>query len=152
MKKCSVIIPIKPEYVDLILKGEKKYEYRKTYCKRQIDTMLLYSTYPVQNIVAEVEVLDILSDTPNAIWNLTKNTAGITENTFFNYYAETNLAVAYQLGEIKYFDTPKQLSDYGIEYVPRSFVYVSPPIADKDFHNKVGCKKTPNDTVDKLLR
>ena len=34
------------------------------------------------------------------------------------------IAFAYKLGEIKVYDTPKTLMDYGIKAAPQSFVYV----------------------------
>ena len=58
----KILIPIKPEYVDKILSGNKKYEYRKIKPKRKVDKMIIYSTYPIMKVVGEVEVIDIRSE------------------------------------------------------------------------------------------
>ena len=36
----KILMSIKPEYVDKIFSGEKKYEYRKRLCKKKIDTII----------------------------------------------------------------------------------------------------------------
>ena len=54
----KVLMSIKPEFVDAILTGKKKYEYRKVKCKQPIDRIVIYSTSPIMKIVAEVEVID----------------------------------------------------------------------------------------------
>ena len=33
-KMCKILMPINPKYVDKILSGKKKYEYRKTKAKK----------------------------------------------------------------------------------------------------------------------
>lgn len=122
---CKILMPINPCYVDEILSGRKKYEYRKIKAKKNnIDKMIIYSTSPVMRIVAEVEVDEIIEDTPERLWNLTKKYSGITEEFYFKYYSNKNNAVAYKLGQVKKYEKPKKLSEIGIDYVPQSFVYI----------------------------
>ncbi len=59
---CTILLPIKPEYANKIIKRTKLYEYRKTVCKRKIDKIVIYSTSPVKKIIAEVEVKEIISN------------------------------------------------------------------------------------------
>lgn len=122
---CKILMPINPCYVDEILSGRKKYEYRKIKAiKNNIDKMIIYSTSPVMRIVAEVEVDEIIIETPERLWNLTKKYSGITEECYFKYYSNKKNAIAYKLGQVKKYERPKKLSEIGIDYVPQSFVYL----------------------------
>lgn len=122
---CKILMPINPEYVDEIISGNKKYEYRKIKAKRnKIDKMIIYSTSPIMKVVAEVDVVDILEDSPQKIWEQTKKDSGITKEFYVKYYKNREKAIAYKLGNIKVYDKPKKLCDIGINYVPQSFVYL----------------------------
>ena len=122
---CKILMPINPVYVEEILSGRKKYEYRKIKAKRDnVDKMVIYSTSPIMKIVAEVEVLDILEDTPERLWEITRNQSGITKGFYNKYYKNRDTAIAYKLGNIKVYDSPIKLEDIGINYVPQSFVYL----------------------------
>ena len=122
---CKILMPINPEYVDEILSGNKKYEYRKTKARREnIDKIIIYSTYPIMRVVAEVDVIGILEDSPEKLWEQTKKYSGITKDFYYEYYKNRENAVAYKLGNIKKYKNPKKLSDIGINYIPQSFVYL----------------------------
>ena len=115
---------INPEHVDNILAGTKKFEFRKTKCKEKIDSIIIYSTFPIMRVVAEVEVKDIIEDTPQIVWSKTRTAAGIDKIFFDRYYNGRDIAVAYVLGEVKKFSAPKCLADYGVKAAPQSYVYV----------------------------
>ena len=121
---CKLLMSINPEHVDNILAGTKKFEFRKTKCKEKIDSIIIYSTFPIMRVVAEVEVKDIIEDTPQAVWSNTRTAAGIDKMFFDRYYDGRSTAVAYVLGEVKKFSNPKVLSDYGVKAAPQSYVYV----------------------------
>ena len=122
---CRILMPINPEYVDEILAGRKKYEYRKIKAKRKnIDKMVIYSTSPIMRVVAEVDVEGIIEASPEKLWEQTKEYSGITKDFYSKYYKNKESAVAYKLGNIKLYDKPKKLCDIGINYVPQSFIYL----------------------------
>lgn len=122
---CRILMPINPEYVDEILAGRKKYEYRKIKAKRNnIDKIIIYSTSPIMKVVAEVDIKEILEEDPEKLWEMTKNESGITKDFYNKYYKNKNTAIAYKLGKIRIYDKPKNLYDIGINYVPQSFVYL----------------------------
>lgn len=122
---CSILMPIKPEYVDEILAGRKKYEYRKIKAKRgNIDKMIIYSTSPIMKVVAEVDIKGILEEEPEKLWEMTKKYSGITKDFYIKYYKNSNKAIAYKLGTVKIYNEQKNLNDIGINYVPQSFVYL----------------------------
>ena len=122
---CRILMPINPEYVEEILAGRKKYEYRKIRAKRNnIDKMIIYSTSPIMKVVAEVDIKEILEDKPEVLWEMTKNESGISKDFYNRYYKNRNIAIAYKLGTITIYDKPKSLNDIGIDYIPQSFVYL----------------------------
>ena len=121
---CKLLMSINPEHVDNILAGTKKFEFRKNKCKEKIDSIIIYSTSPIMKVVAEVEVKDVIEDTPQMVWSMTRTAAGIDKSFFDRYYLGRDIAVAYVLGEVRKFSVPKYLADYGIKSAPQSFVYV----------------------------
>lgn len=122
---CKILMPINPEYVDEILSGNKKYEYRKIKAKRKnIDKMIIYSTSPIMRVVAEVDVEGIIEASPEKLWEQTNEYSGITKDFYSKYYKNKENAIAYKLGNIKVYDKPKKLCDIGINYVPQSFIYL----------------------------
>ena len=120
----NMLISIKPEYVENIFNGSKKYEYRKIRCKQDIDKIIIYSTYPIMKVVGEAKVEKILEDSPDRIWEKTKKYSGIDLNFYQKYFKDRSKAIAYKLTNIKKYDSPKELSSYGIKVAPQSFVYI----------------------------
>ena len=120
----KILISIKPEYVDKIFAGTKKFEYRKTRCCPDVNTMIIYSTSPERRIVGEVKILEIIEDELDIVWKKTKANSGITKSFFDSYYKGKDRAIAYKLGEIKKYKKPMILNDFGITYAPQSFVYI----------------------------
>ena len=120
----NMLISIKPEYVENIFNGSKKYEYRKIRWKQDIDKIIIYSTYPIMKVVGEAKVEKILEDSPDRIWEKTKKYSGIDLNFYQKYFKDRSKAIAYKLTNIKKYDSPKELSSYGIKAAPQSFVYI----------------------------
>lgn len=122
---CTILLPIRPEYANKIIEQTKLFEYRKNICKRKIDKIVIYSTSPVKRIVAEVEVKSILSNTPSKLWNETKQYSGISKSKYMKYFENKEKAYAYELGKIIVYKQPKLLKDFGINYYPQSYVYLT---------------------------
>ncbi len=121
---CKILLSINPEYVDKIFNGTKQYEFRKVGCKRTVNKIVIYSTAPVKKIVGEATVEKILSGEPDKVWELTKKKAGIDSEFFYNYYSGRQKAIAYKLGQIEIYDSPKDLEYYNINVAPQSFMYL----------------------------
>jgi len=119
-----ILISIKPAYVDKILCGEKKYEYRKVVARKDISSIIIYETTPIKRVVAEAEILDIIMLPPERLWEETYYSSGISKSFFDVYFSGCDVAYAYKLGLITVFENKKNLSDYGIKCAPQSFVYV----------------------------
>ena len=122
---CRILMSINPEYVDKILNGKKKYEYRKIKAKKQnINRIVIYATAPIMQVVGEVEVKNIIEDTPNKVWKKTKEQSGVRKDFYDSYYKNKNKAIAYELGDVIIYNNPRALSDLGIDYIPQSYTYL----------------------------
>lgn len=123
--KRKIIISINPEYVEKIISGEKKFEYRTKAAKEDINKIIIYETKPIMKVVAEVEILDVIATTPEELWDQTKNQSGITKSFFDEYFKNKQIAYAYKLGTVKVYEKPKSLLDFGLRMAPQSFAYVN---------------------------
>lgn len=120
----ALLLSIKPEYVEKILQGEKNFEYRKRLAKEDVSYIYVYSTAPSMKVVASVHIEGHLSDSPTALWEKTKAAAGISRAKFRDYFRGCKTAYAYKLGKVEVFESPKNLSDFGVAVAPQSFVYI----------------------------
>src|SRR5450756_1588152 len=48
------LLSIRPQYAAAILRGEKRYEFRRTVFSRHVDVVLVYVPSPVRRVVAAV--------------------------------------------------------------------------------------------------
>ena len=122
MKK--LLMSIKPLYVDKILNGEKRFEYRKKRCSQPVESILIYETSPKKKVVAEFELINILTASPEKIWEQTHHASGIDKRFFDNYFNGSHVAIAYVLGNVVIFNEPRSLSYYGVTFAPQSFQYI----------------------------
>lgn len=120
----SIVLPIKPIFVGEILKGRKRYEYRKSICKKAIDKIYIYATSPIKKVVAEVKVSGTISDDKEEVWKVTGRYSGISKEFYDKYFKENKIACAYSLGEVTVYPEPKELKEFGINFYPQSYVYV----------------------------
>ena len=124
----KILLSIKPKYVEKILSGKKCYEFRKAIFKnKNIKTIIIYSTSPVKKIVGEVEIEDILKDSPEKIWLKTREKSGIDKKFFNEYFKEKEIAYAIKIKNPKKYDRGVTLSEYdkNIKQAPQSFLYVN---------------------------
>lgn len=120
----KILISINPEHVENILSGVKKFEYRTRVAKKDIESIIVYSTYPTKRVVAEVEIVGIVSGTPDYVWSMTGDQSGITKNYYDQYFSNRKIAYAYSLGKIKVYPEPLELKYFGVKVAPQSYIYV----------------------------
>lgn len=121
----ALLLSIKPEYVEKILQGTKKVEYRKRLAKENVSVIYIYSTSPIKQVVASVQVTGRLSASPTALWEKTKTMAGISRLKYREYFRGCKTAYAYELGEVSVFRQGKNLSKFGLTTAPQSFAYIN---------------------------
>lgn len=122
----KVLLSIKPEYVNKIFSGEKKYEYRKSLFSREgVTTVIIYATMPVGKVVGEFEIDMILSDTPKEIWKKTQLSSGINQMFFDEYFDGRDKAFAIKIANFMVYDKPQNINEIiKRSHPPQSFCYV----------------------------
>ena len=120
----SILLSIKPKYVYRILSGEKRYEYRRALPTKPFDRVVVYCSAPVQSILCEFVLSNILAFPPEELWEKTKDFAGMAQTSFFDYFKGKQIAYAIEIGEIEKYQIPKDLFEtYGLR-PPQSFCYL----------------------------
>lgn len=116
---------IKPEFANLIFEDEKGYEFRKVLFKNpDIKTIVVYASSPVQKVIGEFEIEEIISMEPSKLWNKTKDRAGISKSFFLQYFEERLIGHAIKVGKKKLYRTPKCLKKDFDVLPPQSFIYL----------------------------
>lgn len=120
----SILLPIHSTYAERIYAGSKRFEYRKTKPKEEIDHLLLYETNPKRAITGIAQVDKVLVDNPKSLYQQTRDFAGIGKTSYSDYFSGRDTAVAFCLSGSKRFAKPLHLEDLGIKDVPQSFCYL----------------------------
>ena len=86
---------------------------------------MLENSIEERRIIGEFEVAKILSDSPSSLWKKTKDSAGITEQFFFEYFKGRKTAIAIEIAKpIRY---KHEINPYKGEQKftpPQSFRYI----------------------------
>ena len=125
LKMCKILLSIRPEHARNIMNGVKKYEFRRTDCRRDVSHIIIYSTYPIMKVIGEASVKRKLVCSPEVMWKRTHAGAGVSREFFDEYYEGCEKAIAFELGSIKEFDHPRSLEEYGVRRAPQSFTYMT---------------------------
>ncbi len=102
----NVLLSIRPKYIEEMVKGNKRYEFRKSIFKKNVDKVWIYATSPTKKIVGTFVIGEILKDTPDNLWNKFNGLSGMTEQDFFDYYSGIKEGVALELTYLKLFKAP----------------------------------------------
>ena len=124
----KVVLSIKPEFANKIFDGTKRFEFRKAIFKNEnIKSVLVYSSSPVQKVIGEFQIEQIIKHDLKTLWDLTKEFSGITEEYFYAYFANRDHGFAIQIKKKTKFKKPKCLKeDYNLT-PPQSFSYWTKP-------------------------
>lgn len=125
----KVLLSIKPEFAFKIFDGKKKFEFRKVIFKNpDVRTVVVYASSPVQQVIGEFEIDDILSSSPNEIWELTKKHSGISEIYFHEYFENRLIAHAIKIKNTKRYKRPMSLKEDFNVHPPQSYLYLNEEI------------------------
>ena len=105
----KILISIMPEFVKKIFAGIKKIELRKRKPKFLYprDRALVYASSPLQAIVGEMEISDIVEGTPKEIWERYSEVSGVSKKFFDSYYQGHSAAAGLLIG--KTFEYPTKI-------------------------------------------
>jgi len=93
----NVFLLIKPEYAFAILKGTKRYEFRKLRFRRGVEKVVVYATSPYKKIVGYFKVGRIHQGSPQMLWNQFNTHAGIDKKAFFSYFKSRSLGIVIEV-------------------------------------------------------
>lgn len=118
----NAIMSIKPEFVSEMIKGTKKFEYRKSFLKEIPEKCYIYSTLPVGKVVGYFTIRKVHRSGVQEIWIRTKKSSGITKSFYNAYYSGKEKAVAIEIENLVIFDEFMDYSDFDKKgKVPQSY-------------------------------
>lgn len=122
----KVVLSIKPEFANKIFDGTKHYEFRRAIFKNpNVKRVIVYSSSPVQKVIGEFEIENILNHDLKTLWNLTKEFSGISADYFYQYFGDKENGFAIKIKKTKLYKIPKCLrQDYNL-LPPQSFLYLT---------------------------
>lgn len=121
----KALLSIKPEFAEQIFAGTKRYEFRRVVFKREdVEGVLVYASSPVQRVIGEFHIEEIIADDLESVWQRTQKYAGISRDYFMSYFGGRDRAYAIKVSSPKLFQRKHRLSYYHVETAPQSFVYV----------------------------
>ncbi len=122
----KVLLSIKPEFANKIFEGTKKFEFRRSIFKdRNVRTVIVYASSPVQRVIGEFEISQILTLCKEQLWELTKLHAGIEKEFFDEYFWDKDFANALEIESVSIYPNPLDLlKDFQIKTPPQSFQYI----------------------------
>jgi len=122
----KVLLSIKPEFADRILNGDKHFEFRKAVFKNaDVKTVVIYATKPVGKVIGEFDIAEVLEGTPNKLWKVTREYAGISKAFFEEYFEGRDTAYAIRVQRPTRYSRPLDLTELLPRGVaPQSFQYL----------------------------
>ena len=77
----------------------------------------------------------VMKDTPQNIWDVTRNESGVSYEFFMNYFNEVSIAYAIKFRNIYKLPNPVDITLIdSVKGAPQSYQYVNVPL--KDIYNK----------------
>jgi predicted transcriptional regulator len=123
----TILLSIKPKFVEKIFAGLKRYEFRRVIFKsKSVSRVVVYASHPVKRVVGEFEVGGVLALSREQLWRETKEFSGIAKAYFDAYFQNKELAYAISIKSVKQYSRPITLQAFSPTTArpPQSFMYV----------------------------
>jgi len=119
----KVLLSIKPEFVEKIINGEKKFEFRRKIFKQEVDIVVIYASSPLKLVVGEFVIEDIIKKDLDLLWKITNKYAGINEDYFWQYFKGVEFGYALKIGKLNLYENPIKIERFGLK-PPQSYLYL----------------------------
>ena len=140
----QAIISLKPQYVDLILSGEKTVELRNRVIRMEPGTVIwIYATKPVGGIVALAELDSVVHDTPAEIWVRFEREMCIDRAHFDSYINNRESVSALILSSVH-----KLKRSLTLDWIRRSIGSFQPP----QFYSRLSLDGRLSSTLNSVLQ
>ena len=121
----NVLLAIKPKYAEMILDGEKIYEFRRAIFKSPlVKKVVIYASSPISKVIGEFEIDSILSLETSELWERTMEHSGIDKDFYDSYFEGKKVAHAIKVKKVKRYFQHKELHEFDIKHAPQSFRYI----------------------------
>lgn len=148
----AALISIHPRYAQAILSGCKRIEFRKVRFRREVSNLIIYVTSPVSAVVAIVDVVELREGSPAKIWEQYSADGGIAREDFFQYFSDSEIAVAILIENVKTLRDGVKLHNIlpGVR-PPQSFRYVSMDTIQKTLYFATGRDSSKTSSVTSVV-
>lgn len=117
---------IRPVYADFIKQGLKTVELRRIAPKLcPNDIVVFYESTPVKKISFYAEIQEIHTLPKKDLWELTKDSALISQEFFDSYFDGKDLGNGIQLKNVTILKTPQPINKLSNISVPQNYRYLS---------------------------
>ena len=139
----NVLISIKPEWCKLIMSGQKTIEFRKTYPKWCPCKVVIYCSKGGKKIYKDGVLLNgkvIGEFSCNGVFKDVQNAVN-SDKTFYNRtfferqgcvipgalqaYSAGSSVYGWEISNLKMYEKPKTLKDFGVDKAPQSWQYIN---------------------------
>lgn len=124
----AILLSVKPKFANLIVEGSKLVELRRTIPSQNVGTIAIYSSSPVQMLVALANVKQTIEASPSKLWEISKgNGGGLTKEELIAYFESKKTGFALMLGNVRVYSKPvKPTKVFKPFSAPQSFRYLTP--------------------------
>jgi type I restriction enzyme S subunit len=102
----DLLMSLSPVIARRICGGKKKYDYRRSIFKREVEHIYIYSSAPVKKIVCRFTYSGYLSGSVDEIWERTWKFAAAGETEYRDYLKGVKTAYAIPVEGLAVFDPP----------------------------------------------
>lgn len=123
----AALISIHPKYVNKILDGSKRVEFRRVWATQKVTHLVIYATSPDMKIVATVEIDKVIQENQTKLWETAKKYGGgLTRKELRTYFSGISKGYALTLKTIKPLTRPLALEELGKGIrAPQSYAYLT---------------------------
>ena len=122
----KVLMSIKPEFANKIFDGTKEFEFRRAIFKNpDIKSIIVYASSPVQKVIGEFEIDNIITSDIESLWKQTSQKSGISRLYFIQYFGGKELGHAIKIKKTHKYKKPLCLKEDFNLLPPQSFCYVA---------------------------
>jgi predicted transcriptional regulator len=124
-KAWIALLPIKPLYVQAILAGEKRVEFRKQRFARPVEAIVIYATSPVKKVVGHFRISQIDERSPMDLWREYHSVGGIRPEAYWSYFKNSRTGIAIGIAGLIALEKPLSLDELtGTNIPPQSYSYL----------------------------
>jgi predicted transcriptional regulator len=123
----AILLSVKPKFAKLIVAGSKLVELRRTIPARAVGTIAIYSSSPVQSIVALADVKEIIEASASKLWAISRdNGGGLTRDELMVYFDSKKTGFAFMLKNVRVYSQPvTPVKVFKPFSAPQSFRYLT---------------------------